>query len=1000
MIMNKLLILLLLVSFSAFGQSQINGARLMNETVTEDKLSNNALRPVDNGVISDFALVFGTDYRKKYSLAVTSDIALTLSGSTQTPDSYIFISTVPDGVHTVSFPDAWSIKSNAVFDPTTTQRIELYYDGNKVFVDIFNADPIVLSELLTATITGGTDDLNLTFDAPVTITTAGWSIVASGGAVTIDGVPSGNGTVTPVFDLSRNITAGEDVTLSYDPTTGATVSSTGNELTVITNRFVDTGTPETPSFCDITVCATGGDYTTGQAGSDAAVDGQTVCFCAGTYRETIVGKTGVTYRNVPGDVAIISGLELAGTTGWTVHSGNIYKKTITLPVTGFQQNLTSNTTILANQIFKDGVMQFQARWPKITALNDLMDRTKLRNWTQASMGQTSLTDGGLPAGNFTGGSIFMTGWYISQTRPITSHSGSTLNYSATIADAKFRKFYYITNDLDLLTTAKEWHYESNILYFWQTGGGSPTGVEYKARNWGFDLRGKDNVTIQGLYFIGCEPATGDTGTDGCTIDDIRATYTNHSFIQNDPDLIYNVPKQTGIKLVGNNNTIKNSEFQYTASQLIWAGPNALIENNLASDISYEGNYGAFVTPYQGADNIKIMYNTVSRVGRSMVDFGWDGQVAGASHENMEIGYNDFHDFLMLSMDGGATYGARGIDLPGLRIHHNWIHDNSIGDDWQNKYNGVDWYDGIQTNIYFDQGAGPGIIDHNVTWNGGVADVYTEIAGVVNTFYNNTFGSTDPEARDSYVGAANSPNDIFRNNIFTNYVNINWGGTLGNLANNLLTTSNSDQSGNNTINNSPLFVGSETGPGYELQSGSPAINIGVAITGITDGAVGAPDAGAYEFSVTPWVPGYNATAGVDEPFIMDNADFTYTGAGWVHANGQSYTPPPTYSISYSPTMSAYLEGDFTGSEVKYYSEKYNTHGVVEIKIDGVRVDCDPGTGGTQDCDLYEATTTNNTQLIGTWSVTPGAHTFRATLVGVNGSATGSGIIMFDYLLITP
>ncbi len=107
----------------------------------------------------------------------------------------------------------------------------------------------------------------------------------------------------------------------------------------------------------------------------------------------------------------------------------------------------------------------------------------------------------------------------------------------------------------------------------------------------------------------------------------------------------------------------------------------------------------------------------------MVDFGWDGQVAGASHQNMEIGYNDFHDFLMISMDGGATYGARGIDLTGLRIHHNWIHDNSIGNAWQNPAN----YDGIHTGIYFDQASGPSTVDHNVFWNGGAADFYSEIA---------------------------------------------------------------------------------------------------------------------------------------------------------------------------------------------------------------------------------------------------------------------------------
>ena len=56
----------------------------------------------------------------------------------------------------------------------------------------------------------------------------------------------------------------------------------------------------------------------------------------------------------------------------------------------------------------------------------------------------------------------------------------------------------------------------------------------------------------------------------------------------------------------------------------------------------------------------------------------------------------------------------------------------------------------------------------------------------------------------------------------------------------------------------MFV--NTGNGglkYRLTSGSPGINAGVIIPGITDGAVGAPDIGAYEFGGTAWVPGYTA-----------------------------------------------------------------------------------------------------------------------------------------------
>jgi hypothetical protein len=72
------------------------------------------------------------------------------------------------------------------------------------------------------------------FDEATTITTAGWSMSATGGAVTIDSVVSGSGTTTPKLGLSRSIANGETVTVSYNPATGATTDANGNELAEIT----------------------------------------------------------------------------------------------------------------------------------------------------------------------------------------------------------------------------------------------------------------------------------------------------------------------------------------------------------------------------------------------------------------------------------------------------------------------------------------------------------------------------------------------------------------------------------------------------------------------------------------------------------------------------------------------------------------------------------------------------------------------------------------------
>ena len=123
-----------------------------------------------------------------------------------------------------------------------------------------------------------------------------------------------------------------------------------------------------------------------------------------TYRETIVPANSGTaaqpiiYQADNGAIVIINGTNQV-TTAWTIHSGNIYKTSITLPVNGHQSQITSNTTLLSNQLFKDGRMQFEARWPDISTEADLLNISKTRHLSQmVSFGETRLTDNSVPKG--------------------------------------------------------------------------------------------------------------------------------------------------------------------------------------------------------------------------------------------------------------------------------------------------------------------------------------------------------------------------------------------------------------------------------------------------------------------------------------------------------------------------------------------------------------------------------------------------------------------------
>lgn len=629
--------------------------------------------------------------------------------------------------------------------------------------------------------------------------------------------------------------------------------------------------PPVPGTYDLYVDDSGNDASPGSQtepfatfgkAASVAQPGDVIGVMGGTYRETIVptnsgtASNPITFEGIPGQTVIVSGLNTVGTS-WSVHSGNIYKTTITLPTTGYSLTSTSNTQLFANQIFKDGDMMYQARWPNMDThgdYDDLLER--LNNQDIVTSTSTTITDAAIPAG-MTGGTVWINGWYITLTGTITGHSGSVITFSPGQSDALKRDRFHVTNKLALLDVAKEWHYESGILYLWQPGGGSPTGVEYKARNYGFDLRNKSYITINNIHFTGCNPVEGNTSTNNIIVDNIRATYINHTVVQGGSDIIYNTANQTGIKLIGSNNIIRNSEIQYAASTCVWLGEGGIMTNNLIKDIGYDGNYGAGVSFWGNTANQQVTYNTFERMGRSAVDFGPSDH---GSHLNVEITMNDMSNFLMMNVDGGAVYAARHQNTTGWEVHHNWIHDSGVlsGEVGVPAF----WTTGINTALYYDQGSGPSLNHHNVMWNNVQTDYfcqpnYTDRNAGPSNIYNNVFATVSslPNSH-SYKIPNTTPIDVQRNNIYAQDVIANFSTTLPDIRNSIGVSL--PTSGTNNSNSSPSFVGSGTGGlAYRVNIGSPAINTGIAITGITTGSVGTPDMGAYENGGTEWVPGYVA-----------------------------------------------------------------------------------------------------------------------------------------------
>lgn len=1019
---NLIFIPLFLIVVACSAQTRINGARIIDGTVAPEKFTADALRPT-TAVLPGPELTFDEPH-KVYTHTMSADIDMLLAESGNVAHSRIDLIVTGDGSHVMTFPATWVMRGDA-YNSNFIQEIRLNYNGVVVVGEIITLSAVdaLTTALTSAVITRESPtELVLTFNEAVTFSSMGWSVSASAAGVTI-GQVSGSGTANIVLTLSRAILHTETVTISYGTDNGETTDLAGFELAAITDFNVTE--PEAPDpvtqDCDITVCASGCDYTTITAANAAANDGDIICIGSGTYRETItVADNNVTFTNITGETATISGFNEVGTTGWTVHSGNIYKKTITLPVNGFNTTTSfatlppGNTTIFANQIVRNGEMMVEARWPNISNTSGqppaFVDLMKWENYRQLSFdggfGLNSLTDATLPLSTgLTGATLISNGWFPTESKTVTQTGSTTLTYGNiwNDGDGKWaRKAYYLTGKLALLDKENEWHYESGTLYFWQPGGGSPSGtIEYKARNTGFDIRGRAGIKIIGLDFTGCDPVLGDASSTNALVEKTTAKYNNHhvrfdvSSISGggvwNGGIVVGMQRLFGSKLLGSGSVFKDNVWERGAATALWLGANTRAENNKIQYFGQAGGSGAGISFWDRDDNITVTRNTIAYIGRSCIDFGY---IKGGDHLNVEISYNHMHNYGMLSGDGGGSYAAGETNTTGLNYHHNWIHDN--------KARTIAQQGGVNCGIYFDQASGGGSIHHNVLWGNPSVDLYHEVingersTNTLFNIYNNTFAGTYlvEGNESSYRTYITSPQDVQRNNIYRRDMVVGWpqaeikGNTLFSL-------------GKNT---NPLFVGSGTdGLFYRIQSGSPAVNAGTTIAGITDGSVGVPDIGAYEYGGDEWVPGY--TEPTSDGSVNDT-EFTFS-LGWTRFTNFK-TGFKDNDVHVTTTQGSTAEYAFHGTQVEIVAEKCNNSAVMRVEV----LDDEDQVVDTEDVDLYVAAPGGSTEVCPTGAssrevvftsetLAEGDYTVRVTLQTQNTGVTPArNAIVFDGAVVTP
>ena len=287
-------------------------------------------------------------------------------------------------------------------------------------------------------------------------------------------------------------------------------------------------------------------------------EGDTCYIRSGIYRETIVpensgseGKPIVFTSDGNVDVTISGNDKVKGK--WTFYSGKIYKKSIVLPVRGYNDAITGNTSLLANQVFVDGKMMIEARWPNIADSDDLLNRADFRpilkdRWIRGA----TLTDASIPeiSGGWTGGTIWFLGWYVPGSSTISASSPGQIKFPSNANDNK-HDYYYLTGRLGALDTEKEWFYDGTYLYFWAPGGRSPANVEVKKRNYAFDLSDKSHITIRNISMFASTVTTNSNSTN-IVLDRLKILYNSHFITIPNTQSTQAHVNETGVRLMGAN----------------------------------------------------------------------------------------------------------------------------------------------------------------------------------------------------------------------------------------------------------------------------------------------------------------------------------------------------------------------------------------------------------------------------------------------------------------
>lgn len=598
-------------------------------------------------------------------------------------------------------------------------------------------------------------------------------------------------------------------------------------------------------------------YKTIQKATEVMQPGDTCYVRGGVYHESVApGNNGtagkpITITNYQEEDVVLSGCKEL--TGWTKdpNKDGVWKAPMDWSL-GADGN--------KNQIFADGELMWEARYPNIQEGDTITNFTratskagsgfKSGDKTQSLLVDPDLKTFATTEDFFDGATIWDvpgSAW-TALTFKVTSYDPATgtLTYPSSARGMDRSSYapksgtsYYIFGSYGLLDAEKEWWYddENQELYLKTPGGKNPdeAGIYVEAKEYenAIDLSGCSYINIEGIDVRGATVAT-DEDSSHILLKDMHCEYVSHDSELVIPDLQDNACAQDdlGILLKGTFIEVNSCEIAYSSGPLINVqGSDNKVVNCYIHDGNYIGTYSGH-TKLSGRRQF-ISNNTMTESGRDTVSF--------RNLSESVVQYNDISGSARLTKDVGIMYSAE-TDGQNTLIHHNYIHDS---------------YNPNTTNdngLYPDEMTHNFIMFNNVIWNVKSNAMCLNQPSLYNLVYNNT-GYNKASVSDAYQAS-------FSDARGRQYINNHISGKNDNKY-----TYNASWYLSNRAPSDAGFADPENGD-FTIGADSALAGQGVKVSGVTKSDN--PSIGAFEPGESGFVVGHNFE---NPPEILDPPSVT-------------------------------------------------------------------------------------------------------------------------------